>query len=40
MDGIYDQINNIMAELESINDRNTNKISELKEKIRQFIEEA
>ena len=40
MDGIYDQINNIMAELESINDRNTSKISGLKEKIRQFIEEA
>ncbi len=40
MDGIYDQINNIMAELESINDRNTSKISGLKEKIRQFIEES
>lgn len=40
MEGIYNQINNIMAELESINDRNTNKISGLKEKIRQFIEEA
>lgn len=40
IDDIYNQINNIMAELESINDRSTSKISGLKEKIRQFIEEA
>lgn len=40
IDDIYNQINNIMAELESVNDRSTSKISGLKEKIRQFIEEA
>lgn len=37
---IEDQILDIMDELESIHDRNTNKIDELKEKIRQYIEQA
>lgn len=40
IDAIGNKISDILIELEEVNDYHTNRISEIKEKIRQFIEEA